>query len=209
MTRTRPTSVPMLTLALWAALIAGCASTRTTFGPAVPAAPVAHTAGTVPPRGTPTPVPAGPFSIAARRADGSVAGSLVLGETTFDGAKRVLPPASGEGAPAAPEGYPQVRVGAVAPAPTLAYTAANAPYELYFDAARRLVLVQDHRTDLAGLSTDELAKRYPQLRETERDVDAVEMQGEIAPCVALLVLVGQPGAKVEDAAYAYTCRTRP
>ncbi len=209
MTRIFVSLGPVLVLVVYAALGAGCASTRTEFGSPAPAAASAPASGPVQARPAPPPVPAGPFTLTARRADGSVAGALVLGETTFDGAKRLLPPATGDGAPAAPEGFPHVRVGAVAPAPTLAYTAANAPYELYFDAARRLVLVQDHRTELAGLSTDELAKRYPQLHETERDVDALELQGEIAPCVALLVLVGQPGAKVEDAAYAYTCRTKP
>jgi hypothetical protein len=188
---------------------AACASTHTRWSPSPSPAPVTERPAPPAPPAPQAPLAPGPFRFEARRQDGRPAGELLLGGTTFDAARKLLAPESGDGAPRTPEGFPQVKFGSVSPAPTTVYAAANTSYELFFDVNRRLVMVQDHQPPLSGLTLAELQQKYPQLRETDRDADAVELQGEIAPCVTMLVLVGEPEGKVEDVAHAYTCRTKP
>lgn len=56
-----------------------------------------------------------------------------------------------------------------------------------------------------SLWEDELFGRYPQLKETRRERDWVEMQTELAPCVALITVFVLPDEKLDSLGYAFTC----
>ncbi len=180
-------------------LAAGCASTKTIEEPGAGA----RTLPPVQEAPRPAPVPPPAFVYPAVR-DGRPAGDLVPGRTTLEGAQKMLPAAPGAG-PQKPEGFPEVRVGKVPPQPVTIYEPDRTDYGLLVNAAGLLVMIEDHRPPIAGMSRADLLRKYPALKETDKAVDALEMQGEIAPCIGMIVLLGEPDEKVEETAFAYTC----
>lgn len=133
-------------------------------------------------------------------------GEVVLGETTLREAIAMFPTTSGEGAPRRPKQLPPIKAGKVRPEPAKVFNPFATMYALYFDRNDRLVLLEELGNELEGQSLEGILSRYPALREVGRRRDTRELQGEIAPCVVLVLVVG-PDDLVQAAAYAYTCQT--
>jgi hypothetical protein len=155
--------------------------------------------------------PAQAFAYPAVLLDGRRVGDLILGETTLEQAVRMFPPIppGGPGAPRPPRGYPPVKIGQVIPRPTLVYSPWMSLYQLYFDENRRLVIIVDGgQSALRGRSRAEVSSQFPQLQETANYGIEIELQGELRPCITLMVLVNTSTNTVGDIAYAHTCPTR-
>lgn len=97
--------------------------------------------------------------------------------------------------------------GTVSPQPTIVYNPINSLYVLFFDKNKRLVIVQESGSKLEGLSRQELVQQYPILTETDRRPDWFEMQGEIQPCITMLVMIDDRTGRVRQVAYAFTCQS--
>jgi hypothetical protein len=134
-------------------------------------------------------------------------GEVVLGETTLRDALKQFPPTYGEGAPRRPRGFPAVRAGEVQPQPARVFNPSKTMYALFFDRNERLVVFQELGDELEQQPVADVLSKYPALRETRRLKGERELQGEIAPCVVLMLLVDDDD-RVTGVAYAYTCPTR-
>jgi hypothetical protein len=134
-------------------------------------------------------------------------GEVVLGETTLHDAIGLFPPTYGEGAPRRPRGFPVARAGKVQPKPVRVFNPFKTMYGLFFDRNDRLVVFQELGDELEQQPVADLLSKYPALRETRRLKGERELQGEIAPCVVLMLLVDDDD-RVTNVAYAYSCPTR-
>jgi hypothetical protein len=133
-------------------------------------------------------------------------GDLVLGETTLEDAVRLFPPTLGEGSPRRPQGFPVARAGKFQPKPVRVFNPYRTMYALFFDRNDRLVILQEIGDELEQQPVADLLSKYPVLRETQRLRDERELQGEIARCVVLMLLVDGDD-RIQSAAYVYSCPT--
>ena len=147
--------------------------------------------------------------VAATLANGRKVGDLELCTTTLEQAVAMFPPAPTPayvGNPRPPQGYPPVTVGAVHHRPESVFNPWGSQYGLYFNSDKRLIIVQ---VLLSGATTiDYFTGKYPQLKETARTADAVEMQGAIDSCVAVMTLSAPTDGHVDQFAYACTCEAK-
>ena len=108
---------------------------------------------------------------------------------------------------AAPTGFPEVKIGKVVPEPTTVYNPPKTSYALFFDDNDKLVIIEDAHPPLAGLGPEAVHKRYPKLKGTGHDEKVIELQGQIEPCIVMMVLFSVETRKVTKVAYAFTCPT--
>jgi hypothetical protein len=134
-------------------------------------------------------------------------GEVVLGETTLRDAIGLFPPTYGEGAPRRPRGFPAARAGKVQPEPVQVFNPFKTMYALFFDRNDRLVVFEELGDEFEQQPVSDLLSKYPTLRETQRLKGERELQGEIAPCVVLMLLVDDDD-RVTSVAYVFTCPTR-
>jgi len=139
-------------------------------------------------------------------ADRLLVGEVVLGETTLRDAIRLFPPTYGEGAPRRPRGFPMARAGKVQPKPARVFNPSATMYALFFDRNDRLVIFEELGDELEQQPVADVLSKYPALHETQRLKGERELQGEIAPCVVLMLLVDDDD-RVKNVAYAYSCPT--
>ena len=60
---------------------------------------------------------------------------------------------------------------------------------------------------LAGLGPQAIHQRYPKLKGSGHDQRVIELQGQIEPCIAMMVLFSAETRKVTKVAYAFICPT--
>lgn len=148
-----------------------------------------------------------PFIFHAVLVDGQKAGDLILGQTTLEQAVKIFPNPpfpSYEGDPRPPRGYPQVKAGKIKP--KFVYNPWNTMYALYFDENNKLIIVVELESQ--RVKKQDIISRYPQLKETSRDLESYEMQGEIKPCITLMVLFRSNDDTIDQMAYVFTCETK-
>src|SRR6266851_320931 len=76
---------------------------------------------------------------------------------------------------------------------------------LPFDDNDKLVIIEDAHSPLAGLGPEAVHKLYPKLKGTGHDERVIELQGQIEPCIVMMVLFSAQTRKVTKVAYAFTC----
>ncbi|HZO80305.1 MAG TPA: hypothetical protein VFB33_01300 [Candidatus Binataceae bacterium] len=150
-----------------------------------------------------------PFRFPAVLRTGKRVGDLIPGVTSLNDALRMFPAAPRDfpGNPRAPVSFPVAKLGDVQPEPTLVYNPPDTTYALFFDDNSKLVIIEDARPPLRGLGPREIHKRYPMLKDMGHDERVIELQGEVRPCVVMMVLFDAASRKVSAIAYAFTCAT--
>jgi hypothetical protein len=156
------------------------------------------------------PAPAAePFHYPAVLRSGKKIGDLVPGLTSLDDAVKMFPvaPQDYRGNPRRPTGFPEAKIGKVVPEPATVYNPPETSYALFFDDNDKLVIIEDAHPPLAGLGPEAVHKRYPKLKGTGHDERVIELQGQIEPCIVMMVLFSIETRKVTKVAYAFTCPT--
>jgi hypothetical protein len=151
-----------------------------------------------------------PFHFPAVLRNGKKAGDLVPGLSSLSAVVKMFPAAPPDypGNPRPPVGFPEVKIGKVQPQPATVYNPPETSYALFFDHNNKLVIIEDAHSPLAGLGPRAIHRRYPKLKDTGHDERVIELQGQVEPCVAMMVLFSAYTRKVTKVAYAFTCPTR-
>ena len=152
---------------------------------------------------------AAPFQYTAVVRGGRKIGELTPGISTLDEVIKMFPaaPPNYPGNPRPPINYPEVKIGKFEPQPSTVYNPPRSSYALFFDENQKLVIIEDARPPLAGTGPQEIHRRYPMLKDTGNDAHVIELQGQIQPCVAMMVLFEAKTRKVAKVAYVYICPT--
>lgn len=150
-----------------------------------------------------------PFHLPAVLRSGKKIGDLVPGLSALDDVVRMFPaaPQGYPGNPRPPVGFPEVKIGKVRPEPATVYNPPETNYALFFDGNDKLVIVEDAHSPLAGLGPETVHRRYPKLKDTGHDERVIELQGQIEPCIVMMVLFSAQTRKLTRVAYAFTCAT--
>lgn len=150
-----------------------------------------------------------PFRFPAVLRSGKKVGELTPGLTTLDDAIKMFPAAPPDypGKPRPPISSPVPKLGGVQPQPALVYNPPQTAYALFFDGNRKLVIIEDARSPLRGLGPRVIHQRYPKLKDTGHDERVIELQGQVRPCIVMMVLFEAATRKVNAVAYAFTCAT--
>jgi len=150
-----------------------------------------------------------PFHYPAVLRNGKKIGDLVPGLSGLDDVVKMFPAAPDDypGNPRTPPGFPEVKIGKVQPEPSTVYNPPGSSYALFFDNNDKLVIIEDAHSPLAGLGAEAVHRRYPALKDTGHDERVIELQGQIEPCIVMMVLFSAKTRKVTKAAYAFTCPT--
>jgi hypothetical protein len=150
-----------------------------------------------------------PFHFPAVLRSGKKVGDLVPGISTFKDVVKMFPAATLDypGNPRPPATFPEVKIGKVHPQPTTVYNPLHTSYALFFDDNEKLVIIEDAHPPLAGLGPEAIHQRYPTLKGTGHDERVIELQGQVEPCVVMMVLFSAATRKVTKVAYAFTCPT--
>jgi hypothetical protein len=150
-----------------------------------------------------------PFHYPAVLRSGKKIGELVPGLSGLDDVVKMFPAAPDDypGNPRPPATFPEVKVGKVAPEPSTVYNPPGSSYALFFDDNDKLVIIEDAHSPLAGLGAEAVHKRYPMLKDTGHDERVIELQGQVEPCIVMMVLFSAKTRKVTKIAYAFTCPT--
>jgi hypothetical protein len=150
-----------------------------------------------------------PFHFPAVLRSGKKVGDLVPGISTFKDVVKMFPAATQDypGNPRPPATFPEVKIGKVHPQPTTVYNPLHTSYALFFDDNEKLVIIEDAHPPLAGLGPEAIHQRYPTLQGTGHDERVIELQGQVEPCVVMMVLFSAATRKVTKVAYAFTCPT--
>jgi hypothetical protein len=150
-----------------------------------------------------------PFQYTAVVRGGKKVGELTPGISTLEDVIKMFPaaPPNYPGNPRPPINYPEVKIGKFEPQPTAVYNPPRSSYALFFDENHKLVIIEDARPPLAGTGPQEIHRRYPMLKDTGNDENVIELQGQIRPCVVMMVLFEAKTRKVTKVAYVYTCPT--
>jgi hypothetical protein len=156
-----------------------------------------------------TALAAEPFHLPAVLRSGKKIGDLVPGLSALDDVVKMFPVAPQEypGNPRPPVGFPEVKIGKVEPEPATVYNPPETDYALFFDDNDKLVIVEDAHSPLAGLGPEAVHHRYPKLKGTGHDERVIELQGQIEPCIVMMVLFSIQTRKLTKVAYAFTCPT--
>lgn len=150
-----------------------------------------------------------PFHYPAVLRSGKKIGDLVPGLSALADVVKLFPvaPQDYPGNPRPPAGFPEVKIGKVQPEPATVYNPPETSYALFFDDNDKLVIIEDERSPLTGLGPDVVHQRYPKLKGTGHDERVIELQGQIEPCIVMMVLFSAQTRKVTKVAYAFTCPT--
>jgi hypothetical protein len=151
-----------------------------------------------------------PFHFSAVLRSGKKVGDLMPGLSSLADVVKMFPAAPPDypGNPRPPIGFPEVKIGKVQPEPVTVYNPPETSYALFFDDNDKLVIIEDAHSPLAGLGPRAIHRRYPKLRNTGHDERVIELQGEVEPCIAMMVLFSAGTREVSKVAYAFTCPTR-
>ncbi len=163
----------------------------------------------VPAFAVPPALAAEPFHFPAVLRSGKKIGDLVLGLSALADVVKLFPAAPQDypGNPRPPAGFPEVKIGKIQPEPATVYNPPETGYALFFDDNDKLVIIEDAHSPLAGLDPEVIHKRYPKLKDTGHDERVIELQGQIEPCIVMMVLFSAQTRKVIRVAYAFTCPT--
>jgi hypothetical protein len=150
-----------------------------------------------------------PFHLSAVLRSGKKVGDLVPGVSALDDVVKMFPvaPQDYPGNPRPPVGFPEIKIGKVRPEPATVYNPPETNYALFFDDNDKLVTIEDAHSPLAGLGPEVVHQRYPKLKGTGHDERVIELQGQIEPCIVMMVLFSAQTRKVTKVAYAFTCPT--
>jgi hypothetical protein len=150
-----------------------------------------------------------PFHYPAVLRSGKKIGDLVPGLSALPDVVKMFPAAPQDypGNPRPPAGFPEVKIGKVQPEPATVYNPPETSYALFFDDNDKLVIIEDAHSPLAGLGPEAVHQRYPKLKGTGHDERVIELQGQIEPCIVMMVLFSAQTRKVNKVAYAFTCPT--
>jgi len=150
-----------------------------------------------------------PFHYPAVLRSGKKIGDLVPGLSALPDVVKMFPAAPQDypGNPRPPAGFPEVKIGKVQPEPATVYNPPETSYALFFDDNDKLVIIEDAHSPLAGLGPEAVHKLYPKLKGTGHDERVIELQGQIEPCIVMMVLFSAQTRKVTKVAYAFTCPT--
>jgi len=150
-----------------------------------------------------------PFHYPAVLRNGKKIGDLVPGLSGLDDVIKMFPAAPEDypGNPRPPAGFPEAKIGKVQPEPSTVYNPPGSSYALFFDDNDKLVIIEDAHSPLAGLGAKAVHKRYPMLKDTGHDERAIELQGQVEPCIVMMVLFSARTRKVTKIAYVFTCPT--
>jgi len=150
-----------------------------------------------------------PFHFPAVLRSGKKIGDLVPGLSALGDVLKMFPAAPQDypGNPRPPAGFPEVKIGKVQPEPATVYNPPETSYALFFDDNDKLVIIEDAHSPLAGLGPEVVHQRYPKLKGTGHDERVIELQGQVEPCIAMMVLFSAETRKVTKVAYAFTCPT--
>ncbi len=150
-----------------------------------------------------------PFHYPAVLRSGKKLGDLVPGLSALSDVVKMFPapPQDYPGNPRPPAGFPEVKIGKVQPEPATVYNPPETSYALFFDDNDKLVIIEDAHSPLAGLGPKAMHQRYPKLKGTGHDERVIELQGQIEPCIVMMLLFSAQTRKVTKAAYAFTCPT--
>ena len=150
-----------------------------------------------------------PFHYPAVLRSGKKIGDLVPGLSALPDVVKMFPapPQDYPGNPRPPAGFPEVKIGKVQPEPATVYNPPETSYALFFDDNDKLVIIEDAHSPLAGLGPETVHRRYPKLKGTGHDERVIELQGQIEPCIVMMVLFSAQTRKVTKIAYAFTCPT--
>jgi hypothetical protein len=150
-----------------------------------------------------------PFHLPAVLQSGKKIGDLVPGLNTLADVVKMFPAAPQDypGNPRPPAGFPEVKIGKVQPEPATVYNPPETSYALFFDGNDKLVIIEDGHSPLAGLGPETVHRRYPKLKGTGHDERVIELQGQVEPCIVMMVLFSARTRKVTKVAYAFTCPT--
>jgi hypothetical protein len=150
-----------------------------------------------------------PFRYSAVLRGGRKVGDLTPGISTLNDIIKMFPAATRDypGNPRPPVNYPEVKIGKFEPQPTIVYNPPDSSYALFFDDNQKLVILEDARPPLVGTGPREIHRRYPMLKDTGNDEHVIELQGQLQPCVVMMVLFKAQTRKVTKVAYVYTCPT--
>ena len=154
-------------------------------------------------------VAAEPFHYPAVLRSGKKIGDLVPGLSALADVVKLFPapPQDYPGNPRPPVGFPEVKIGKVQPEPATVYNPPETSYALFFDDNDKLVIIEDGHSPLAGLGPEAVHQRFPKLKGTGHDERVIELQGQIEPCIVMMVLFSAQTRKVTKVAYAFTCPT--
>jgi hypothetical protein len=150
-----------------------------------------------------------PFHLPAVLRSGKKIGELVPGLSALDDVVKMFPAAPQDypGNPRPAVNFPEVKIGKVEPKPATIYNPPETNYALFFDDNDKLVIVEDAHSPLAGLGPETVHRRYPMLKGTGHDELVIELQGQLEPCIVMMVLFSAQTRKVTKVAYAFTCPT--
>ena len=150
-----------------------------------------------------------PFHFSAVLRSGKKVGDLVPGISALKDVIKMFPVAAQDypGNPRPPAAFPEVKIGKVRPEPATVYNPPQTSYALFFDDNDKLVIIEDAHPALAGLGPEAIHQRYPKLKGTGHDERVIELQGQVEPCVVMMVLFNAATRKVTKVAYAFTCPT--
>lgn len=150
----------------------------------------------------------------ARLTDGSVAGELVLGQTTLDRALWLYskPRSVNETMEMSRRNYPQIEVAIrqEAGTPVAEYTPWRSAYTLFFNEDKRLIAIAGPGDELEGKTFGQVLDRYPDLQETRRSSprgNAYEVRAVAAPNLKLVLVLDQRTEKVLAVGYLYSGKT--
>jgi hypothetical protein len=150
-----------------------------------------------------------PFHFPAVLRSGKKVGDLVPGISALKDVVKMFPAAAQDypGNPRPPAAFPEVKIGKVQPEPATVYNPPQTSYALFFDDNDKLVIIEDAHPPLAGLGPETIHQRYPKLKGTGHDEHVIELQGQVEPCLVMMVLFSAATRKVTKVAYAFTCPT--
>jgi hypothetical protein len=150
-----------------------------------------------------------PLHFPAVLRSGKKVGDLVPGISALKDVIKMFPVAAQDypGNPRPPAAFPEVKIGKVRPEPATVYNPPQTSYALFFDDNDKLVIIEDAHPPLAGLGPEAIHQRYPKLKGTGHDERVIELQGQVEPCVVMMVLFNAATRKVTKVAYAFTCPT--
>lgn len=144
-----------------------------------------------------------PFVFKSALASGKKAGSLVLGQTTFDEAVKMYPPPPFEDYDGALRPVEEPLSESMQSIKYV-YNPWQTMYALFFDEKKRLVMVSE-LYELGALTEEELLRRFPDMVATDSGSGSVEYQAELQECAVVIATVETDGRTVEQLSYAYSC----